>query len=653
MPLSKRSKLSVVFSLSALLAIISGLLITGVVQRSQGAHASGNQFVRQISSAGTTSFTPAAPGKDGYQAHELNSAVVGLGHAPVHQRTFAGIDRSGSQHTSTVSPSAQGATTTTSGPELQTSFDGINHRQQRLSNGGNQFSFEPPDQGLCAGNGFILESVNDALNVYNASGNSLLGVTALNQFYNYPPQINRSTGVFGPVPTDPSCYFDQPTQRWFHIILTLAQDPATGAFTGQNQLDLAVSNTSSPLGAFTLYHINTVDDGTGGTPNHNCDGGPCLGDYPHIGADANGFYITTNEYGFFAPGLGFHAAQIYAISKQALAANAASVTVVQLDTIGLVGSPGGGFPGNSGFTVWPATSPGTQYATANNGTEYFMSSTAAAEAGGNGASRDLVVWTLANTASLGTSPALSLSNVVLTVNPYSIPPKALQKKGSTPLIKCLNTPSCANVILGGPNPFTEAEGPLDSNDTRMQQVTFAAGKLYGALDTTVTVNNVNEAGIEWFVVNPAASKVIKQGYLGGVNANLLYPAIGVTTTGKGIMAFTLVGPNNFPSAAYASIDAMNGVGPIHVAANGLGPQDGFSETRVFSPFGNGVPRPRWGDYGAAVPVGNSVWIASEYIGQTCTFGQYLTNTAASPLFSCNMTRTALANWDTRISLVEV
>jgi len=638
----------------ALIAIISGLLITGVVQRSQSAHAAGNQFIRQISSAGTTSITSSPPGKDGFQSPEINSAVVGFGHAPTQLFKYGVYNRSGSQHPSTASSSTQGATATASGTELQTSFDGINHRQQRLSNNGNQFSLEPPDQGLCAGNGFILESVNDALNVYNAKGNSLLGVTALNTFYGYPPEINRSTGVFGPLPTDPSCYFDKPTQRWFHIVLTLGQDPTTGAFTGQNQLDLAVSNTSSPLGAFTLYHINTVDDGTGGTPNHNCDGGPCIGDYPHIGADANGFYITTNEYGFFAPGLGFHAAQIYALSKQALAANAASVTVAQLDTIGLVGSAGAGLPGNPGFTVWPATSPDSQYATDHNGTDYFMSSDAAAEANGNGASRDLVVWTLANTASLNTAlPALSLSNVVLTVNPYSIPPKALQKKGSTPLIKCLNTPSCATILLGGPDPFTEAEGPLDSNDTRMQQVTFANGKLWGALDTTLTVNNVNEAGIEWFAVNPVASRVTNQGYLGGNNANLIYPAIGVTSSGKGVMAFTLVGPNNFPSAAYASIDAQNGVGPIHIAADGLGPQDGFSETKVFSPFANAMPRPRWGDYGAAVPVGNTVWIASEYIGQTCTLSQYTTNTLASPFGSCKKTRTALANWYTRISSVEV
>ena len=33
---------------------------------------------------------------------------------------------------------------------------------------------EPPDQALCVGNGFELEAVNDVLNVFDASGNSVL-----------------------------------------------------------------------------------------------------------------------------------------------------------------------------------------------------------------------------------------------------------------------------------------------------------------------------------------------------------------------------------------------------------------------------------------------------------------------------------------------
>ena len=642
----RRSKLSVALSLVGLAALISGLLVTTTLYRAHAAASSvGSPVVRTITSGGAAAFTPSQQGKDAVQKPEINSAVMGLGQSVV----YPGVNRS-SAKPSAVSASVQAATVSASNASLTKSFDGLNFRQNRLASGGNQFSVEPPDQGLCVGNGYVLETVNDVLRVYSMQGTPLSDPVALNAFYGYTPAINRTTGVYGPFVTDPSCYFDKPTQRWFHDVLTLDVNPANGAFLGTNHLDLAVSKTANPLGAWTIYRLPAQDDGTQGTPNHHCVGGPCLGDYPHIGADANGFYITTNEYDFFGPN--FHAAQIYAFSKHALAANNANVTVVQIDTIGTVNSPGAGLPGNPGFTVWPATSPDKQYATALNGTEYFMSSDAAQEANGNGASRDLIVWSLSNTASLNSAnPAIVLTNTTLTVNPYSIPAKSTQKKGSVPLATCLNTPACATLILGGADPFTEVESQLDSNDTRMQQVTYADGKLWGSLDTNVTINQVGEAGIEWFIVNPVALKVIKQGYLGGSNANLIYPAIGVTSSGKGVMAFTLTGPNNFPSAAYASIDAQSGVGPIHIAAAGKGPQDGFSGYKVFGT--NGVPRPRWGDYGAAVPVGNSVWIASEYIGQTCTYAQFIQNTPASPLFSCNMTRTALGNWGTRISQVAV
>ena len=556
-------------------------------------------------------------------------------------------------------PAVNSANLSTAHGNLGTSFNGLTLRQQRLANGGNQFTVEPPDQGLCVGNGYVLESVNDVLNVYSTSGKSLLGVTALNTFYHYPPAINRTTHVYGPFVTDPSCYFDQATQRWFHVVLTLDTVPASGDFTGTNHLDLAVSQSANPLGAWNIYRIAAQDDGTQGTPNHACPPGPpssappanpnaCLGDYPHIGADAYGFYITTNEYPFF--GDGYHAAQIYAFSKKALAAGVSNPSYVQLDTIGLVN-------GNPGFTVWPATSPDNQFAYGHGGTEYFLSSNAAAEANGNGVSSDLIVWSLTNTKSLESShPSISLSNTIVKVNPYGIPPLSDQKAGPTPLADCLNTTQCATLLLGGADPYHEVEGQLDSNDTRMQQVTFANGKLWGALDTIVTVGGVNKAGIEWFIVNPfikqdkVQASIIKQGYLGRANTNLNYPAIGVTKDGKGVMAFTLVGANDYPSAAYATIDAQHGVGDIHIAAAGVGPQDGFSEYKAFS--SSGVPRPRWGDYGAAVPVGHSVWIASEYIGQSCSFHEYVDNYDPAKFGTCDGTRVPLGNWYTRISRVD-
>jgi hypothetical protein len=83
------------------------------------------------------------------------------------------------------------------------------------------------------------------------------------------------------------------------------------------------------------------------------------------------------------------------------------------------------------------------------------------------------------------------------------------------------------------------------------------------------------------------------------------------------------------------------VGQVHVAVEGLGPTDGFTsyKAEVGDP-----PRTRWGDYGAALTDGASIWIASEYIGQTCTLTQALADG-----FSCGGTRTSLGNWDTRIS----
>src|SRR6516164_2618152 len=164
-----------------------------------------------------------------------------------------------------------------SNPVLDIHFQGLNFHDQRFANGGNQFSVEPPDQGLCAGNGFVLETVNDVLRIFDASGSPLTGVIDLNTFYGYPAAINRTTGAYGPEITDPSCYFDRDTQRWFHIALTLDRVGTTPALDGNNHVDIAVSTTFSPLGPWIVYHLPVQNNGTQGTPDHHCKLGFCLG----------------------------------------------------------------------------------------------------------------------------------------------------------------------------------------------------------------------------------------------------------------------------------------------------------------------------------------------------------------------------------------
>src|SRR3989441_3628442 len=582
-----------------------------------GASTGSGGVTRQVGAAGSTSFKPQSEGAvTGLQ--EIALPATG-GNASSHNQH--GVNRSRSiEHTAprvNTAPIAAGVGVSSQGPlSVVASFDGLNHRQQRLANGGNQFSLEPPDQGLCVGNGFKMEVINDVMTIWRPDGTAT-GVEDLNTFLGYPAQFDRTNFIIGPEVTDPSCYYDAATNRWFADVLTLEVFPTTGDFTGQNHLDLAVSNGGDPTTAtWTVYRVEVQDDGNLGTPDHGCTGIPpfgvipptfpptytdaCIGDYPHLGADANGIYLTTNEYSFF--GNDFHGAQIYAFSKAALAANAATVAVTQLDTHGMDA-------GNSGFTIWPATAPAGINSTANNGTEYFLSSNAADEAHGNGVavgprrSNQLLVWSLTHTSSLNnTNPSISLSHSVLTVGDYVLPARSEQKIGSTPLSDCLNKKSCAtNFLLGVPDPFApEHEYALDSNDTRMQQVVFANGRLWGALDTAVNSSANTRAGIERFVVNPSASggaRLVNQGYLAAKQNNVTYPAIAVRPDGKGVMAFTLVGRDFYPSAAFASINE-SGVGPIQVAAAGLGPADGFTGTAVFN--APNPPRPRWGAYGAAV-----------------------------------------------------
>ncbi len=201
----------------------------------------------------------------------------------------------------------------------------------------------------------------------------------------------------------------------------------------------------------------------------------------------------------------------------------------------------------------------------------------------------------------------------------------------------------------------------DSNDTRMQQVMWANGKLWGALDTALNPGGgPQRAGIAWYIVNPNAGKIVKQGYLGAAGHDFTYPAIGVTTSGRGVMAFTATGDSLNPSAAYAPIDAQVGVGPWNVVPGGEGAaaDDGFSGYKA-QRFPNPI-RSRWGDYGAAAVDGNSVWIASEYIAHDCAYidwgGPFFTGgTGDNLLGTCGGAghgpgpRTALANWSTRIS----
>ena len=500
-------------------------------------------------------------------------------------------------------------------------FDGLNHANQRLAGtgqyAGTQFSLVPPDQALCVGNGYVLESVNTALRVYHTDGTAAGPIMAINQFFGLAPEIDRVNLVFGDFTSDPKCYYDAPTGRWFLTILQADVDSATGNFTGGTSVMIAVSQASNPTLGWNILKLDTTD-GDGTLPGHpNC---PCLGDQPLIGADANGFYVSTNEFPLFANG--FNGAQVYAMSKTAIEGAASGSISATHFNAGALATPD---PGGIWYSVQPATTPGNGYASANNGTEYFMSSL---QFGPGALDNRIAVWALTNTASLSSSPDVTLSNVVIDSEVYGQPPDSAQKDG--PLFLASNMAA----IEGIKTPPTEKLEFLAGNDDRMNQVVFAGGKLWSGVNTVISGNGPTRVGIAYFIVTPSdpsgtlSATMAKQGYVALNQNDVLFPSIGVNSSGKGVMTFTVAGPDHYPSEGYARIDATSGAGAVHVAMAGAGPDDSFGGYTAFG----GTGTDRWGDYSAAVAdESGNVWFACEYIP--------------------NDPRTVLANWGTFVGHV--
>lgn len=637
--------------------------LSATTQSASGATAAVDS-TRAIPSAGTTSIRPGPAGPDGLQQPELrpqgrteqdriaaqfNRPRPEFKHGPFPRRPLD-------------APRVKSSAVAVSNPDVRASVDGLTHRDQRLANGGNQFSLEPPDQALCVGNGYTVEATNSVLRVRSsANATAITGVQDLNTFFGYPAAVDRATGVVGPQVIDPVCLYD-PDHRRFMVVLTTLGSLPDGSFTGKNTIDLAVSNTGNPTGAWTIYHVPAQNDGTDGTPNHGCtlDGvepGPCFQDYPHIGADANGVYVSTNEYDLFGPS--YNAAQIFAFSKAQLASHPATINVTLVENLHVAGTPG--------FTVWPANSPAGEYSQERHGTEYLLSTIAGdgTETGNpTGTARKIGIWAITNTASLNTAaPALGITSRLVNSQTYVVPPTADQKTGDIPLGECVNDttlptpfgPGCWQAFfLPAEEPaHDEVESRPDSLDSRMQQTWYVNGTLWGSSGTAVRVNGEIKAGIAWFAVSPrinGAGKiegtVKRQGYIALADNNLTMPAIAFTRSGKGAIAFSVLGENRFPSAGYVRITESGSVGPIHIAAKGLGPHDGFT---AYKAFVGDPPRTRWGDYGAAVTDGSNIWLASEYIGQTCTLAQYFPSPTLENFGSCGGTRTSLGNWYTRLT----
>jgi len=482
-------------------------------------------------------------------------------------------------------------------PTGTSGFNALSHRDQRLASNGNQFSIEPPNQSVAVGNGYVLEGVNNAIQIYTTSGAPALpSVLASNQVFGLGPAINWISNTYGVYLTDMRVYFDQTIGRWF-IVQRSQDNDLSGNYLASSHLYVAVSQTSDPTAAYNIYIMDTTNSGHPGCP--------CIADYPQIGSDQYGFHIAWNEFSYnaFFGAYTFVDAAILTVSKASLAGGASSPTAFQFL-----------LPYASGFefAIQPAaTPPGASNFLASGGLEYFVSSFV------YGSGSQVAVWAMYNTSSLATlNPGPILTRITVPTLAYTIPNVATQRSGPTPYGSSLIPPAGLETLDGG--------------DSRVQALVYASGRLFLTLQTQSTDDTGRPVvGAAYIVLSPTfrsgalAAQVINQGYL-VVNGNhLLRPAIGVNAQGNGAIGVTLVGPDWYPTVAAIPFQTFAVPATIQVVAKGALPEDGFSGYST----GGGSGVARWGDYNAAVTATDgSIWMVVQYI-------------ADAP-------RTEVANWNT-------
>jgi hypothetical protein len=336
-----------------------------------------------------------------------------------------------------------------------------------------------------------------------------------------------------------------------------------------------------------VYSWDTTDASTS-----HC---PCFGDYDNLGADANGIYVITDEFGIVS---GFNGVIVYAISKALLENIPQDGIVPPVYGYRITHDPFG----QPEIIAPTSTPPGGKFAP---GTEYFVESNP-----DQLSDNHLVVYALNDTSQLSpiSSGPPALFRTRVTTEGYSFPPNATQKPGPIPLGQAFQAP----------------EGTLQADFDAEMEPTFTSGHIYAQLETGLASGT---SGVDWFILTPTLSgttltaSVAHQGTVAVKNAGLLYPYTAVGANGTGFLLFSLSGPQHFPSPAYIRYGATGPTGPVILATQGAVPEDSFSCYAAFT--GPNFGGCRWGDYSMGAVANGRVFMSTEFVPQG--FRDNLTN----------------------------
>ncbi len=550
----------------------------------------------------------------------------------------------------------------------------------------------PPDQGLCAGNGYVVESNNiGEVLFFNTRLQRLSAVIPLDTIAGLTAKGWSSGG-------DISCAYDHANGgHWFFTEFASASSEASGGtfagcFAGVANTcyeAIAVTRGASPYGPYYVYYLNA---------NYNPaePGAPyLLNDFAKSAVSRDAFLFFYDEFPQVTAGIGgggFNGAQEYAFDKAAME-HGLPVTLadgapnpafnVAIENMGLLGTPDGTCASDNihhapGFTCWysviPAMPPDpSQFDNSHGGSAFLLESL---DFYGNGDTRIAVFdWTQLSALD---SPSCESCNAIQFggqlfsgVDSYYDPGlTAPQKAGPIPLgDEC----GAEGLSAGATPPASCPEGSIATNGDNFTQASQTQGKLWGALSSAVSEEFPGVALAEthlaavYYTINTAgfdrggSFTLAGQGYVAPRHEDLSMPDLIAPDNGLALMVFTLVGNGGptgadgggfYPSTAYVQVlPGSEGVlsSTIHVVDLGQAPEDSFTEYLGYP----GPTRPRLGDYSQGVfdAQTGKIYFGNEYIQYpNCTGSAF--DGSPSSFGTCGGTRDGFSNWGTSVNSID-
>jgi hypothetical protein len=550
---------------------------------------------------------------------------------------------------------------------------------------------EPADQGLCAGNGYVVEDNNlGEILVFNKALQRVSSVIPLDT-------LMGLTGLGYSSGGDISCTYDYSNGgHWFFTEFVSTNSEASGGtfagcFAGVAHAcmeGIAVTKGSSPFGPYNVYFLHA--DYNPAEPGYPY----LLNDFAKISTTRDAFLLFYDEFPLVTPGLGgggFNGAQEFAFNKRALELGLPTTLstgapnplfTVAIENMGLLPTPNGTCASDNllhepGITCWfsviPAQAPDpSQYDNSRGGSGFMLE---ALDFYGNGDNR-IAVFDWTGLINLNSPACLTCHSIRFGGQLFSgVEPYygegflGKQKAGPIPLGDECGAAGLSVAIPPATTPPASCpESGIATNGDNFTQVSQAQGQIWGAISTEVDQTYSSESSPEvhqgaayWAIGTRSFDRyrgfsLTSQGYVSPKHEDLEFPAMAAEGSffqdgGNGgvIMDFTLSGNDYYPSTAFGRVSSSSSglLGSVvNIADLGQAPQDGFTEYDGYP----GPLRPRWGDYSNAIFLpwsGGKVYFATNYIQSPNCLPPAFTLTLAT----CGGTRDGFANWGTSVNSV--